>query len=196
MPNLLSQSPPWVRGVFDHAWAPMRAMNQQIRGLPPSLWDYLLSCEGGFVSVCTGDSRYVPGPATIGNRTVHNVAFVAVTDLAEDNEQPLHVLGHLIDHYLGCAGEIDGPWLSEGGGVSAEWQQAGQRLTGLFALGYGVDEIARSGPREYLAQSLALYCRERQRLNVADPQIDKWLRSTLWDVAFWRAAGGGDTKGS
>ncbi len=65
------------------------------------------------------------------------------------------------------------------------WGEEGTRLTRLFALGYGVDEIARANVRDYFAQSLALYCRERQRLNVADPQIVKWFRTTLWQVGFW-----------
>ncbi len=187
MPNLLSQSPSWVASVFDHAWAPMEALARQVRCLPPEVWDCLLGYEGGFVAVCPGDSRYAPGPARLRQQMVNNVAYVSVTDLARDNEQPLHVLGHLVDHYLGCAGEADGPWLSEGGGARPRWQEAGRRLPTLFALGYAVDEVAQSNVREYFAQSLALYCRDRQRLNVADPQISKWFRTTLWDSAFWRA---------
>ncbi|MFN2225270.1 MAG: hypothetical protein ACK2UY_03165, partial [Anaerolineae bacterium] len=56
----------------------------------------------------------------------------------------------------------------------------------LFALGYGVDEVARASVRNYFARSLAWYCRDREGLNVADPQIDKWFRTTLWSEAFWR----------
>jgi hypothetical protein len=103
----------------------------------------------------------------------------------------MHVIGHLIDHALGCGGEDAGPWLSEGGGVNSLWSQAGRRLSRLFTLDYGADEIARSGVRDYFAQSLALYCRDRERLNVADPCIDKWLRSTLWSAGFWRPAATG-----
>ena len=116
-----------------------------------------------------------------------------ICDLAADNEVPLHVIGHLIDHYLGCAGEPDSQWLTEGGGVLVHWREAGARLQRLFALGYGIDQVARSSIREYFAQSLALYCLDRQRLNVADPQICKWFRSTLWNEAFWRCQmpGGG-----
>lgn len=187
MPNLLPQSPPWVRGVFEHAWAPMRTLAEAIRPLPAELWTFLLDCEGGLVAVCPDESRYVPGPAAIGRLTVHNVAFISVQDLAQDNEQPLHILGHLVDHYLGCGGEAEGAWLSEGGGLLPRWQEAGQRLPDLFALGYGVDEVAQSSVQDYFARSLAWYCRDRKHLNVADPQIDKWFHSTLWDTAFWQA---------
>jgi hypothetical protein len=184
-PDLLARSPGWVRGVFDHAWAPMQALARQIEPLPAGLWDFLLSCPGGFALIVPGESRYAPGPAAIRDRTVHNVAYLSAADLARDNERPLHVLGHLIDHHLGCGGEPDGPWLSDGAGVTQRWGEAGARLPRLFALGYGVDEIAGANVRDYFAQSLALYCRDRQRLNVADPQIDKWFRSTLWNETFW-----------
>jgi len=186
MPDLLSQSPPWVRGVFDHSWAPMRALSEQVRLLPPHLWNQLLSWESGYVAVCTGDSHYAPGPASIRHQRVANVAFVSVEDLAVGNERPLHALGHLIDHHLGCGGDVEGPWLSDGGATLGRWRQAGQRLPELFALGYAVDPIAQSGVRDYFAQSLALFCQDRQRLNVADPLIYKWLRGTLWEKALWQ----------
>jgi hypothetical protein len=187
MPNLLAQAPPWVRGVFDHAWAPMRALGHQASCLPAALWDQLLDHAGGFVAICNQESRYVPGPATLRHQQVSNVAYVSVEDLADENELPLHVIGHLIDHHLGCAGEPDGPWLSDGGGVTPGWREAGSRLPRLFALQYGVDEVAQANVRDYFAQSLAVYCQDRQHLNVADPQIYKWYRGTLWDEAFLRS---------
>lgn len=187
MPDLLSQSPPWVRSVFDHSWASMEAMARQVACLPTALLDHLLTHESGFVVICTGDSRYRPGPTKLRHQQVQNVAFVSVVDLASDNERPLHVIGHLVDHHLGCGGDSSGRWLSEGGGITRHWQQAGERLPRLFALGYGVDGIAQSDLRDYFAQSLALYCRDRQRLNVSDPQICKWFRSTLWHQGFWQS---------
>jgi hypothetical protein len=186
MPRLLIDAPPWVRGFFDNAWAPMKALARQIRCLPPAVWDYLQSCDQGFAVVTAGKSRYLPGPATVRSRTWQNVAFVSVEDLALDNERPLHVIGHLLDHHLGCGGDLEGRWLSEGGGVTPCWQRAGSRLPRLFALGYGLDSIACSNVRDYFAQSLAFYCRDRQRLNVADPQIEKWFRNTLWSKVFWQ----------
>ena len=42
MPQLLTKAPPWVRGVFDHAWAPMTALTRQVDCLPPVLLDYLV----------------------------------------------------------------------------------------------------------------------------------------------------------
>jgi hypothetical protein len=165
----------------------MTAMTSQLGALPRGLWDHLLSWDRGFVFICTRGSAYVPGPATIRHRSVQNVAYVSIEDLASDSELPLHVFGHLIDHQLGCAGDTRGTWLSDGGGVLPRWQDAGQRLPRLYALGYAVDDVARSSVQDYFAQSLALYCRDRQRLNIADPQIDKWFSTTLWNAAFWRA---------
>ena len=186
MPDLLSQSPPWVRGVFDHSWAPMRTLAQQVNLLPPHIWSQLLRWEGGYAAICTGSSEYAVGPASIRHQHVANVAYVSVEDLAADNERPLHVLGHLIDHHLGWGGDFDGCWLSTGGGGSNRWRQAGQRLHEMFALGHSVDPVAQSNVKDYFAQSLALFCRDRKRLNVADPLIYKWFRNTLWNRAFWQ----------
>lgn len=185
MPDLLSQSPPWVRGVFDHSWAPMRALARQVDLIPPHVWSRLLYWESGHAAICSGRSEYVPGPATIRHQRLVNVAYVSVEDLAEDNERPLHVLGNLIDHHLGCNGDPQGHWLSGGGGTSQRWRRASQRLSEIFALGHAVDSIAASSVRDYFAQSLALYCRDRQRLNVADPLICRWLRTTVWDKTLW-----------
>lgn len=184
-PQLLTQAPRWVCEIFDHDWAPAEALSVQTRLLPARLWDYMLSCSGGFAVICPGESQYLPGPSTVRGQTLHNVALVSVEDLAQNNDRPLHVIGHLIDHHLGCSGALDGLWLTGGGGVTPGWQQAGKRLASLYALGYGVDEVARSNIQDYFAQSLALYCRGRQRLNVADPQICRWLRNTLFDERFW-----------
>jgi hypothetical protein len=183
---VLDRAPAWVQDVFEHDWAPMEALVQQVNCLPDGLWDYLLSWEGGLAIISNERSRYVPGPVELRGRQVQNAAFVAVEDLAQGNEQPLRAIGHLADHYLGCGGDLAGPWLSGGGGMTPGWRRAGERLPRLFALGYGVDEVACSGVQAYFAHSLAVYCLDRRRLNVADPQITKWLRHTLWDDGFWR----------
>lgn len=187
MPGLLVQSPAWVRKEFDHGWAPMAALAKQARYLPSELWDYLLGRPGGYVSISVGESRYLPGLADFRQRQVQNVALVSVADLARDNEEPLHVLGHLVDHHLGCGGDPDGLWLSQGGGMRSHWQEAAERLPRMFALGYGLDKVAQANVKDYFAQSLAFFCRDRKRLNVADPQIYKWFHSTLWSKAFWQA---------
>lgn len=186
MPRLLAEASPRVRAIFDQPWAPMRVFTREVSCLPAALLDYLLSCAGGFCLICTGESRYVPGAATVGQQAVQNVAYVSVEDLADGNEWPLHVLAHLIDHHLGCGGDPGGSWLSEGAGLVPCWQEAGARLPRLFELGYGLDEVALANVRDYFAQSLAYYCRDRRRLNVADPQIWKWLRTNLWNNGFWR----------
>ena len=185
MPDTLSKSPPWVRGVFDHSWAPMRALARQVNLLPPHLLGRLQCWESGYAVICARESEYVPGPTLIRRQRVVNVAYVSVEDLATDNEKPLHAIGHLIDHHLGCGGASQGRWLSSGGGTTEYLRRVGQRLPELYTLGHAVDAIAESSVQDYFAQSLALFCRDRKRLNVADPLIYKWFRSTLWDRAFW-----------
>jgi hypothetical protein len=184
-PNLLSQAPSWVRAIFDHAWAPMTALVRQASCLPAAMCQQLLEFDTGFLVISAGASHYAADSVVVRGQHLQNVAFVSVEDLATGNEQVLHVIGHLVDHHLGCAGQPCSPWLSEGGGATQRWREAGERLPQLFALGYGVDNVARANVRDYFAQSLAVYCQDRRRLNVADPIIHKWFRATLWQEAFW-----------
>jgi hypothetical protein len=168
----------------------MQALARQVTHLPGALWSFLLGHEGGWVVVQGGASRYQTGTVDALGRRRRNVATIGVEDLARDNDVPLHIVGHLVDHYLGCAGDGAGLWLSGGGGLVPRWQEAGARLERLFALGYAVDEAAAGNVRDYFARSLAWHCRRPRELNVADPQIWKWFRTTLWDDNFWRAAEG------
>lgn len=164
----------------------MQALSRQLDCLPPALWRFLLQYPGGYAVIVTGESRYAPGPQSVRHQPRENVALVSIEDLARESERPLHVFGRLIDHHLGCGGKLDGIWLSEGGGTTKELRDAGTRIASLYALGYAVDDVASSSVRAYFAQSLAIYCQEERRLNIADPQIHKWFNSTLWSEAFWR----------
>lgn len=187
-PRLLAEASPAARDRFEHEWAPVEALRSHLRLLPAAVWDYLLGGAGGYALITPGPSQYVPGESVVRGRALRNVAMVSIDDLAAvpDSARPLHVIGHLIDHYLGCAGRPGGAWLSAGGGVTARWQEAGARLARLYVLGYAVDEVAAANVQDYLAQSLAVYCHDHRRLNVADPQIEKWLRTTLFDEHFWQ----------
>lgn len=187
MPGALAKASPRARDTFGHPWAPVQALERRLLCLPQELWAFLLGCEGGWAWIGIEPSRYEPGEASLTGRFVRNVAHVSLEDLAEAGDAPLRAVGHLADHYLGCGGLAEGAWLSEGGGMCPAWREAGERLMRLFPLGYGADTVARRSVRDYFAQSLALYCRDRQGLSVADPQVVRWLRSTLWQEAFWRS---------
>ena len=57
----------------------------------------------------------------------------------------------------------------------------------LFPLGYGFDKAACREAQSYFARSVALYLHDRRALNVADPQIERLLRTTVFSGAFWRS---------
>ena len=186
MPGALGEIAEPARGEYAHEWAPVQLLGRRMACLPPELWAALLRWESGYAILVSGASRYEPGQFDFRGRSLRGVALISLEDLAgKAPGSALHVMAHLVDHHLGCGGEAQGAWLSEGGGMVPAWREAGQRLARLFELGYGLDEAARSSKREYFAESLAAYCRERRALNVADPQIAKWFRTTLWSPRFW-----------
>ena len=117
----------------------MQALASEVACLPAQLWPFLLSHDGGWIVIHAGRSHYTVGTIQVAGFDRRNVAFISVEDLARGDDMPLHIVGHLIDHYLGCGGDLDGAWLSTGGGLAPHWREAGKRLQRLFDLGYAVD---------------------------------------------------------
>lgn len=187
LPGALDEVTGVAREIYEHEWAPVQLLGRWLSFLPAQLWETLLQWEGGYALLWAGESSYEPGEVEFRGRLLCGVARISLAECAGwAPNRVLHVFGHLVDHHLGCGGEAEGAWLSEGGGLTDAWREAGQQLQRLFALGYGYDEVAQSGVRDYFAQSLAAYCRERRALSVADPQVVRWFRTTLWSVRFWK----------
>ncbi|MGC8838187.1 MAG: hypothetical protein ACP5UM_07205 [Anaerolineae bacterium] len=176
------------RARFDNPWAVATFLGRHLTRLPAPCLEFLAGHPRGHLVISPESSRYAEGVHPVGRRTLCDVAFIGVRELAEARHGLWRPVGQLLDHLLGCHGEPGGPWLTDGGGISPLWEDVGRRLQALFPLGYGVDELARSHPHFYLAQSLGWYLLDRQRLEVADPLLTRLLRTTLLDPAFWKRA--------
>ena len=185
VPGALARVGTAVSERFDNPWAAVEALTRQLRPFPSGLLRFWAAQERGHVLIGPRDGGYVPGPQPCGRRTLDGVAHVALADLAATNDRPRVLIGHLLDHLLGCGGADEGAWLSDGGGITPRWQEVGQRVRELFALGYGQSEAAQSDAHVYLAEGLAAYCRERRAFNTADPLLERLLRHTVMADAFW-----------
>ncbi|MGQ9593644.1 MAG: hypothetical protein ACUVXH_03850 [Anaerolineae bacterium] len=176
------------RAQLDNPWAMATFLGQHLARLPEPCLEFLAGHPRGHLVISPGGSHYAEGAQPVGRRVLYDVAFIGVRELAEAGHGLWRPVGQLLDHLLGCHGEPGGPWLTDGGGISPLWEEVGHRLQALFPLGYGVDELTRSHPHFYLAQSLGWYFLDRRRLEAADPLVVRLLRTTLLDPAFWRRA--------
>jgi len=147
---------------------------------------HILGHERGHILLTHRSSSYQEGRTAFGGGELSGLARISLADMSSDSPRSMHILGHLLDDLLGKGDEPEGRWLSQGGGTHPRLVEVGRRLQRLFPLGYGVDEVARENPRDYFAQSWALYWQDRERLNVADPLMFKLLRNTLLAAAFWK----------
>ncbi len=180
----LSSAP--VRRRYSNMWEPVEDVATRLHSFPLGLVRFWLSQPGGHVVLTNLPSSYVGGELRLKHGPASNVACVGIADLAAGSPEALVPLGHLLDHLAGCGGAPEGQWLSEGGGISPDLVAVGMRVQKLFALGYGFDTAARRDERTYFARSLAMYLTDRRVLNVADPQIEKLFRTTLFSEGFWR----------
>jgi len=185
-PGALARVPTSVSERFDNPWAAVKRLQQRLRPFPTGLLRFWAAQERGHVLIGSRDRGYVPGPQQCGRRMLDGVAHVALADLAAANDRPLVLIGLLLDHLLGCQGG-EGAWLSDGGGITPRWQEVGRQVHELFGLGYGQSEAAQRDPHFYFAEGLAAYCRDRRALNVADPLLERLLRRTIMNEAFWMA---------
>jgi hypothetical protein len=183
----LELSPAAVQQHFKHIWDPIDDLSRQLRILPAGLVRLWLDQPGGHVVITHMPSRYEPGTQTLKRQVLRNVAYVRLSDLATVPLEALVPVGRLLDHLLGSGGATEEPWLSQGGGVNLSLREVGRRVGALFPLGYGFDQAACVDVRSYFARSLALYLHDRRALNVADPQIERLLRTTILSNAFWRS---------
>jgi hypothetical protein len=188
-PGALAAAPPAIRVHFESDWEPVVVFRRQLERFPVGLIQFWSLQERGHVIVGADVSRYVPGPQQSGTHELDGVAHVSLDDLVLANNQPLLAIGHLLDHLIGCLGAMEEAWLSDGGGITPRWREVGEALQELHALGYSESEAARADVHRYFAEGLAGFCRDRRRLNVADPLLERLLGRTVMSESFWDGGG-------
>lgn len=186
--HLLAQVPDRVARRFRHPWAPVSALLQYFGLFPDQLLLFWANHPAGYVVITPRHGGYEPGLVREGARELRGVAYIPVASLVGEGPHPLQYIAHLLDHLLGCNAETDGPWLSEGGGITPEWQEVGRRLYRQFTLGYAPTPEARSDPRRYFAEGLVAYWQDRRGLRVQDPGLEAIFRTAIFSAEFWRRA--------
>ena len=159
---------------------------QPLQHAPLAMLDWWRLHPRGHVVIRSVDAGYAGGPQAVGRRTLDCVAWVVARDLLADDQLPAAV-ANMFDHMLGCDGAFEGPWLSDGGGLSQLWRDAAGRLQRQLALGYAPGPFAHH-PHDYLAWGMRMFLADRQQLNVADPGLERLLATTLFDAVFWQRA--------
>jgi hypothetical protein len=183
-PYTLERSPRRVAARCDSLWAPVERLAESLDPLPTTLIRFVAEIPRGHIVLSAAPSSYEAGAQTFRGHELEAVACISLTDLIEAPVSALQMVGHLLDHLLGCAGLPHGRWLSHGHGLSDAWMEIGSQIPELFELGHGVDQAAKADPQPYFARSVAWYMQDRPRLNVADPLIERLLRRSVFDEGF------------
>jgi len=186
VPGTVARAPRSIARHFESDWAPVERLAAHLVCLPDGALRFLATIQGGHILVAPDTEGYFIGEQSVRQRTLWNVAYIPLAALLDPaDRRPLQVVAQLLDHYLGCLGAQEGPWLSEGGGYNARWQAVGCRILQLAGLGY-LSEGNPLTPRAYFARALAWYCHDRRGLNVADPKMQRLLADTIMNDGFWR----------
>lgn len=151
---------------------------------PLALLDFWAGHPCGHAVVNPLRHGYAPGVQPVGRRSYDAVAWVSAQRLLAEPGLAGPLAG-LLDHLLGSDGQPDGPRLSDGAGRTAIWADVGQRLRRQFSLGYAPPEAAAT-PHAYLTWGLRAFLLDAPALSIADPGLERLLRTTIFDSRFWR----------
>ncbi|MGC8874922.1 MAG: hypothetical protein ACP5SI_10825 [Chloroflexia bacterium] len=140
-------------------------------------------------------SCYLQGELVIEGILFRNVVCLRGQDLALGKGVAQHELAHLLDHLLGSDGQLHGPFLSDGAGVTLDLMAWGAELLACYRERNSVDPTA-GGPHGYFARAVQTYCVAPERLRREDPRIFEFLEQRLLNEAAWWAKAPQDaTKG-
>ncbi len=186
VPDLWRTAPARATGAFPDAFAPAKLVAARCARLPAALLDWWCELPSGHILVTADTSGYTVGELPDEPRRMQHVVQVSLHDVIRP--ALFFWLAFLLDHHLGTGGAAAGPWLSDGGGFNARWQEVGQRIQQLADLGYGASADAINDPHTYFAEGLVTYLEDRRTLNLRDPKLARLLRTTLLDEDFCRRA--------
>lgn len=184
-PDALARSRGDLHERLPSAWQAAIEIAHSLRGLPEDALLWWAEQAAGHILLTADERGYRVDPVEHGDDLLRGVALIPLRQILGERAQAAMCALQPLDHLLGCGG-ADGPWLSDGGGVSPRWAQIGGQIASLFALSYGLSEDARNDPHLYLAEGLWTAIHDRRRLNVADPKLARLLQSSLLSASFWR----------
>jgi hypothetical protein len=184
--NALARSRGDVQQRLPSVWQAAVEIATLLRGLPEDAFLWWAEQPTGHILLTADESGYSVDALTHGGDTLRGVALIPLRQILDEPAQAAITALLPLDHLLGCGGETDRRWLSEGGGVHPRWARIGGQIADLFALGYGLSEESCRDPHLYLAEGLWMAIHDRRRLNTADPKLERLLKSSLLSAPFWR----------
>jgi len=191
----LDRSPARVRSAFDSIWAPLDHLLDLLAPLPSGLLRLWLDGQGGHVVLVSDGSGYTPGTQTWRERAFRGLTTIALTDLLDGGDALWQPFLMMLDHLMGSDSAADGPWLSDGAGMTATLAEMGTHLHRALSLGYGHEALSADEPHSYLSACWSLYLRDPRALNAIDPLTERRLRNTLMSADWWqRVASDGPTN--
>ena len=182
----LAGSPGHVQERLASGWDGALALAHLLTKLPDAGLAWWAQQPRGHILLTAQAQAYATGELLHGQDTLEAVARVPLPLLVTRPAEALALALQPLDHLLGCHGQADGPWLSDGGGITPRWRRVGEQVARLFPLGYGLSPQARTDPHAYLAQGLALALLDPRRLQTEDPKLHRLLRDSLLNAGFWR----------
>lgn len=180
LPDTLAHSPTSVIAAFPLPTRLLAATQQMLAPLPAPLVEAWLRDESGHIVIGAATHAFIPGPSTVFQRQLEDVAWVQASRLVEDTAGFLVPAGRLI-HSL-----ILNRWRLPRQPSPAVWEQFWAGLTSCHRAGYAASQEALDDVDLYLAEGIARWLADRRGLNLEDPRLEKLLAAAFFNADFYR----------
>ncbi len=180
-PDVLARSPGHVSEHFSTGVEAMRATLAYLRPLPRAWVQRWLAQERGHLVIHPTRHGFQAGVQTFRGRALEDVAWMQLSLLIDDPIAYLTPFGMLMAHLI--------HWEERDKWQSQAWRDVARGVQSGFEAGYGRSEAAREQIDIYLAEGIAWYLVDRRALNIANPRLEKLLRSTLFRDDWYQAEG-------
>ena len=178
-PEALARSPGHVQERFPTGVHAMQATLDYLRPLPEALVQGWLASPRGHIVLDAARHGFEPGGGTFRGRPLADIAWVRLALLVDDPVAFLTPVGALIAQLIG--------WGETSGWDTQPWRDFVRGVRSGFESGYGRSEAARGNVDAYLAEGIAWYLADRRGLNVENPRLEKLLRATVFNNAWYHA---------
>lgn len=183
--DALAHSPAEVASAYAHVWEPAQVWLEALQALPLGLLRLWAEGARGHLLFASQPSGYAPGVQDWQGQRLEGLCRLSLADVRGNTRRAMWTTLALLDHLLGSQAAPDGPWFSQGAGITPSLRAAAERYVALYSLGYGAEELEAPDAATYFAHSLELYLTLPRRLNVLAPQVYRLYRSTLLRESWW-----------
>lgn len=186
-PGAFRLMPAEVQSLLSSPWEASIRLVNNLAPLPDEALIWWADQPVGHLVLSAGNEGYRRRYVLGDGESLEGVSKISISRVVNEPRNTLIRSLFPLDHLLGANGS-DGPWLSDGAGISQRWHEIGQRIQQLFVLGYGLTHLEQTDAHHYFASGLADAMLLNPTVNRNDPKLLRLFQDSILSAGFWKGS--------